>query len=116
MRVVGFLDFLKGGNTPKRPSWADDKNAQQAFSETLLRATRKLNIPDVFVGATLNLANTRPLLDARLAEMEASGESREAQASATADNFLTLWRKMSDQERDKFLALKSREQGGKWGN
>ena len=53
---MGFLDFLWGAKAPKRPSWADDKNAQRAFSEALLKTTRRHEIPDVFVGATLNLS------------------------------------------------------------
>jgi hypothetical protein len=113
---VGFFNLLRGAKAPKRPSWADDKNAQQAFSEALLKTTRRHAIPDVFVGGALSLPNIRPSLDARLAEMEAKGESRDAQASFAADSLLSVWHKMSDKERNGFLALKAREQGGKWGN
>lgn len=113
--VMGFLDLLRGAKAPKRPSWADDKSATRAFSEALLKTTRRHEIPDVFVGATMNLPNIRPSMDARFAEMEARGESRDAQASFAADSFLAIWHRMSDKERNDFLALKDREQGGKWG-
>jgi hypothetical protein len=113
--VMGFLDLLRGTKAPKRPSWADDKNAQWAFSVAVLKTTRSHGIPDVFVGATLNHPDIRPSVDARFAEMEARGESRDAQASFAADNVMAGWRRMSDKERNDFLALKAREQGGKWG-
>jgi hypothetical protein len=106
---------LRSVKAPKRPSWADDKNAKRAFSEALLKTTRRHEIPDLFVGTTLNLPNMRPSMDARLAETEARDESRDAQASFAADSFLAIWRRMSDKERNDFLAVKAREQAGKWG-
>src|SRR5690606_18419502 len=66
---------------PKRPSWVGDKAGQWDFSVAVLKTTRRHGVPDVFVGAMLNHPETRPYIDARLAEMEALGASLDTQAS-----------------------------------